>query len=720
MLHNTIQSVCRHCGTPVETNQPTDHNRHRITGPEWESTEGTPSPLGVTWLESEQAYNFAIDAANASDVTLLLYLEDELRVPCGLVQLDPLKNKSGPVWHCRVPISKAGDAVYYAYQIDGPTSNVADAWHAFDREKILLDPYARSVFFPVEFDREAARRPGSNAGRAALGRLDVCRCAFDWGTEPRILHGPDLVIYEMHVRGFTRDLSSGLSDELRGTFAGIVAKIPYLRELGVTAVELMPVFQFDPANEDYWGYMPLSFFAPHHAYSVNQSSCEQHSQFRELVRELHAAGMEVILDVVFNHTCEGDHRGPTYSYRGIDSATYYLESDDPKMPYANFSGTGNTLDTTNPAVRRLIMDSLRYWATEMHVDGFRFDLASVFSRKADGGVDLAQPPLFDQIASDPALSNIRLIAEPWDASGLYQLGASFPGRTWMQWNGRFRDCVQRFVRGDSGLIPDLMTRLYGSCDLFHDDVFHAFRPFQSVNYISSHDGFTMYDLVSYSRKHNEANGQGNQDGPHEYNRNNGWEGDKDVPQDVLSLRRRQMKNFCCLLMLSAGTPMFRMGDEFMQTQGGNNNPYNQDNKTTWLNWQRLEENQEVFRFFKRMIAFRKSHPSLARSTFWRDDICWFGAEQPVVDMSAESQVLAYHLCGASVADRDLYVMINGSDQPRIFGVHNQSLNWNRVIDTSLPVPFDIADADSEFPLETTNYRLNPRSVVVLVESEISH
>lgn len=714
MSHSTSQTICRHCGTSVVNDVDSSVS---IRGPEWEASEGTPSPLGVTWLESEQAYNFAIDTVNAAKVTLLLYLENELRVPWHSLQLDPLKNKSGPVWHCRVPISEAGDAVYYAYQIDGPVAKVTDTWHAFDPEKVLLDPYARSIFFPAKFKRNAARLPGPNGDSAPLGRLDVCRCPFDWGVEPRLRHGADLVIYELHVRGFTQHPNSGITDDARGTFAGVIEKIPYLKKLGITAIELMPVFQFDPSDENYWGYMPLNFFSPHHEYSTNQSSCEQHSQFREMVRELHTAGIEVILDVVYNHTCEGDDQGPTYSYRGIDNATYYIASNDAKFPYANFSGTGNTLNTSTPTVRRLILDSLRYWAKEMHVDGFRFDLASVFSRTSDGSIDLSQPPLFDQIAGDPDLANVRLIAEPWDASGLYQLGASFPGRTWMQWNGRFRDTVQRFVRGDRGLVPDLMTRLYGSSDLFPDDTFHAFRPFQSVNYVASHDGFTMYDLVAYNEKHNHANSHNNQDGPNEFNWNSGWEGVEQVPQEVVNLRKRQMKNFCCLLLLANGSPMFRMGDEFMQTQRGNNNPYNQDNETSWLDWQRLEENQEVFRFFKLMIAFRKSHSLLGCSTFWHDNVQWYGAEQPEVEMSANSQVLAYYLHGASPNDRDLYVMINGSSQPRVFSIHAETETiWNRVIDTSLPSPIDIVAPKAEVAFEKDSYRVNQRSVVVLAQS----
>ncbi len=688
--------------------------------PLWEKTDGTPRPLGVTWLEHDQQYNFALYAGDAATVTLQLYQKHELRVPCISVTLDPLLNKSGPIWHCRVPISEAGDAEYYAYQIDGPVDGAVLQWHAFDPEKVLLDPYARSVFFPECFNREAARSRGSNAGRAPLGRLDICRCSFDWTGEQRIRHGSDLVIYEMHVRGFTRHPSSDVVANNRGTFAGVVEKIAYLKELGITAVELMPVFQFDPEDNNYWGYMPLNFFSPNHAYSSHQSSCEQHGQFREMVRELHAAGIEVILDVVFNHTCEGDHRGPTYCYRGIDNDVYYVASGDSAFPYANYSGTGNTLDTAHPIVRSLIVDSLRYWVREMHVDGFRFDLASVFSRDSEGKISLQQPPLFDQIASDPELADIRLIAEPWDAAGLYQLGSSFPGQTWMQWNGRYRDTLQRFVRGDAGMVSDLMTRLYGSCDLFPDHPSRSFRPFQSINYITSHDGFTLYDLVSFNDKHNGANGHKNADGPIEYGCNSGWEGDINAPQHVLDVRKRQIKNFCCLLMLSAGTPMFRMGDEYMQTQGGNNNPYNQDNETTWLDWRRLKENEEVFSFFKRMIAFRKSHTSLGRSTFWRDDIRWFGAQSPEVDLSAESRTLAYHLRAGSSSERNLYVMINGSGEQRAFNLRMvAAIGWLRAIDTSLPSPLDVESGDDRGAFHATAYQVNPHSIVVMEDTELA-
>jgi glycogen operon protein len=546
--------------------------------------------------------------------------------------------------------------------------------------------------------------------------LDECQCAFNWNGDRHIRHEADLVIYEMHVRGFTRHASSGFPAEQRGTFGGVIAKIPYLVELGVTAVELMPVFQFDPQEDNYWGYMPLNFFAPHHVYATSPDQCGQRSEFRRMVQALHAAGIEVILDVVFNHTCEGDANGPTYSFKGIDNSTYYLVVENSPDQYLNFSGCGNTLHTSNSAVRRLVVDSLRYWATEMHVDGFRFDLASVFTRNTDGSVNLEDPPIFDEIASDPSLADVRLIAEPWDAQGIFLLGRRFPGALWMQWNSHYRDTLQRFVRGDAGLIGDLMTRLYGSSDLFPDGCANSLRPYQSVNYITSHDGFTLYDLVSYNRRHNEANGHGNTDGAKDFSDNRGVEGDGNVSAEVLRLRKQRVKNFVCLLMLSNGTPMFRMGDEFLHSQGGNNNPYNQDNETSWLDWRRLEEHHDVFRFFKEMIAFRKARPSISRSHFWRDDVHWFGPNGPV-DLSLSSQALAFHLSGRSVNGSDLYVLINGSHRPVTFRVQHGSLGvWRKLIDTAAESPRDISTSGFDGDAVLDILEIAPHSVAVLCQT----
>jgi len=681
----------------------------------WLSVEGAAVPLGVTWIAESESWNFAIYSKHAASVTLLIYTESDTVTPCVCMSLDYLRNKSGRIWHCRLRKSDLCGGQYYAWCIDGPDPESIENWHHFDGEKILLDPYAPAVHFPEEFDRQAAMEPGSNAGRAPLGVLVSNGRQFDWSGERHPFHESDLIIYEMHVRGFTRDPSSGVPAVRRGTFSGIVDKIPYLQELGVTAVELMPVFQFDPQEHNYWGYMTLNFFAPHEGYCVSPDATAHPDEFRAMVKALHEADIEVILDVVYNHTAEGNHYGPNYSFKGIDNSTYYMASGNPQEPFANYSGTGNTLNSSNRYVRRMILDSLRYWVQQMHVDGFRFDLASTFSRNADGSLNLSDPPIFGEIRADPVLGAVRLIAEPWDAGGAYQLGEFFPGTRWLQWNGRFRDDVRRFVRGDAGMVSALMYRLYGSDDLFPDRRIHAYHPYQSINYFASHDGFTLYDLMSYTQRRNHANGHDNSDGTVEnFSDNCGHEGDEGVSDAVLTRRRQQAKNFCCLLMLSNGTPMLLAGDEFLQTQSGNNNPYNQDNETAWLNWDRQRENADVFRFFRMMIAFRKSHPSLCRSRFWREDVCWYGPEGSV-DLSPESRQLAYFLNGASQQDDDLYVMINAGDAPTTFRIQDRGPEgWRRVVDTHRASPHDICEPP-HIPVGTERtYNVQPHSVVVFL------
>ncbi|QDT63421.1 glycogen debranching protein [Calycomorphotria hydatis] len=678
--------------------------------PTWESTEGGYDPPGATWIEGERAWNFVLYSVHAESVELLFYSEDNIRKPVATFEFDPLRNKSGPIWHCRLQVEKLNGARYYAYRVNGPPTG-RDNFHWFDHEKILLDPYAKSVYFPPEFDRMAASRPGPNDGRAPLGILEIDD-AYDWQGDRPIRHESDLIIYEMHVRGFTMSETSGVQQDARGTYRGIIEKIPYLQELGVTAVELMPVFQFDPDENNYWGYMPLNFFAPHGFYSMHAEAGDQRFAFREMVRELHKAGIEVILDVVFNHTCEGDQSGPIYSFKGIDNNLYYTASGHDEYPFANYTGCGNTLNAASPSVRHLVVESLRYWREEMHVDGFRFDLASVFCRKSDGSLDEQRPPIFDQIASSPGFADVRLIAEPWDAGGAYQLGRDFPGFLWMQWNAAYRDILQRFWRGDPGIISELMTRIYGSADYFPDDTYHASRPWQSINYVTSHDGATIYDLVSYTEKNNWANGEENRDGCHEYRTNCGYEGDEDVPEGVMVMRKRLAKNYFCMTLLSNGTPMFRMGDEFLQTQGGNNNPYNQDNETSWLDWSRLEQYFDVFRFVKEMVTFRKDHPTLCRSHYWREDIKWYGVG-PDVDWSESSRTLAFHLSGRSLGDVDLYVMINGYDKQLTFGIQAGSVgDWHVVVDTFRPSPNDIT-LDNDKPYRGVSFVVGPQSIVVL-------
>lgn len=680
----------------------------------WPRIEGSPTPLGVTYIAEDKAFNFALYSQNAREVTLLLYGADDFVTPLAEHWLEPLAHKTKRVWHCRLPEASLVDAAYYAYRVNGPAPHEPNQWHAFDPDKILLDPYAKKVFFPPGFSRSAACHPGSNAGRAPLGviRPEANSSIPLSGRRPR--HYSDAIIYELHVRGFTAGESSGIATEKRGTFAGLIEKIPYLQDLGVTIVELMPVHQFDPQENNFWGYMTLNFFCPHLRYAANQQAAI--AEFKQLVSALHGAGIEVILDVVYNHTAEANHTGPNYSFKGIDNASFYLMTHDPEEPYANFSGTGNTLNVSDPFVRNLILDSLRYWATEMQVDGFRFDLASILTRSEDGSMDWEDPPLLSAIRTDPILADTRLIAEPWDAAGAYQLGTGFPGMFWHQWNGQFRDDLRRFVRGDAGMVPKLMQRLYGSDDLFPDRIEEARRPFYSINYVISHDGFTLYDLVSYNERHNEANGHDNEDGtPDNFSWNCGVEGDDGVTADIAALRQRQAKNLFCLLMLSNGVPMFMAGDEFLHTQGGNNNPYNQDNTITWLNWNRLHENAGFFRFCRLMIAFRKAHPSICRSRFWRDDVRWRGVGASA-DLSYNSQSLAYYLKGGSLGDQDLYVMINAFTEPLVFTIVDGLYRpWYRVIDTGQNSPHDICEPGQEQQIFGVHYTVGPRSIVVLVQ-----
>ena len=680
----------------------------------WSQIEGSPAPLGVTWLESQQCFNFALFSRHATNVTLLLYTSDDLINPILRVALDYLIHKSGRIWHCRMALEKIGEARYYAYSIEGP-NNPAAEFRAFDPDKVLLDPYATLIFFPPNFRRSASIGRGSNAGKAPLAALQRRAAPSGLSFRTKLHHASDTIIYEMHVRGFTKRDNSGVSPNKRGTYAGVIEKIPYLKDLGVTTVELMPVFQYDPDERNYWGYMPLNFFSPHQVYAEASDPEQAVAEFKTLVKALHDANIEVIIDVVYNHTTEAGADGPTYSYRGICNSTYYL-LDSSMTHYRNDTGTGNVLRSAHPAVRKMIFESLGFWIEEMEVDGFRFDLASIFSRNDDGSINLEDPPLISEISSGAAWFGARLIAEAWDPAS-YELGRSFPGLSWSQWNGKFRDDVRAFIKGDSGKVSELMTRIYGSSDLFPDDLDNAYHASQSINYINSHDGFCLYDLVAYNNKHNLANGQNNNDGTDSnLSWNCGWEGDQDVPSEVMQLRKRQVKNFFTILMLSNGTPMFSAGDEFMNTQLGNNNPWNQDNETTWLNWDLLKENRDIFRFFKGMIAFRKAHPSLARSRFWRDDVSWYGVSGQV-DLGYWSHSLAFCLRGASQQDRDIYVMINGYWEDLNFRIQEgKPEEWVRLVDTSIPSPFDICEVKEAKIVASEPYEVKARSIVVLLRN----
>jgi isoamylase len=676
---------------------------------EWEKVEGSPWPLGVTWVESERAFNFALYSRHASGVTLLLYSENDFVHPFCSHTFDPILNKTGLIWHCLVPEKKLGGALFYGYRVDGPYDLTQG--QRFDPRKVLLDPFAPSVFFPPAFSRAVAKKPGSTDGRAPLGVLPVPPGPFDLSeeTRPRPRHTHDLIVYELHVKGFTARSNSGVSPQKRGTFAGLMEKIPYLVELGVTAVELLPIHQCDPQEGSYWGYMTLNFFSPHLQYAA---SADAALEFREMVRAFQAAGIEVWLDVVYNHTSEAGDDGPTYSYRGIDNKSYYLVKRE-SGEYFNDTGCGHTMNCGHPIVRALILTSLKHWAETTRIDGVRFDLASIFTRRLDGTVNTLDPPLIDEISLLGYLHDLRLVAEAWDI-GSYLLGRTFPGLQWRQWNGKFRDDVRSFVRGDPSMVGALMQRLYGSDDLFPEGPVKVYRPYQSVNFVTAHDGFCLYDLVAYNEKHNEANGHHNTDGTDDnVSWNCGWEGDEGVSSAVMALRRRQIKNFFCLLMLANGTPMFCAGDEFMNTQKGNNNPYNQDNETTWLDWGLLDRNRDMFRFFKCMIALRKTHRSIGRGRYWREDVQWHGTGA-AVDLSEQSRSVAYLLRGARLEDSDLYVMINGYWEDLAFTIQEgRAVEWRRVADTGLPSPDDIAEHGGGHPVSSLRYLVKARSIVVL-------
>jgi glycogen operon protein len=555
----------------------------------WTRVQGSPTPLGATWVESAQAWNFALYSTDATGVSLLIYGQSDFLHPIRSYALDLRFNKTIRVWHILVPTSDVPGAAYYGFKVAGPHN--PSAGQLFDSTKVILDPYARGIFLPHDFSRAAAISSGPNDGKAPLGILPSQSQPESANDERPMAHTHDLIIYELHLRNFTNDPSSGLDDAARGTYAGVIAKIPYLKELGITAVELMPVHQFDPQEGSHWGYMTLGFFSDHDGYARGGDAHNALAELRQLIDAFHAAGIEVILDVVYNHTTEGNQFGPNYSFRGIDNSTYYLLNPSDYSDFINDSGCGNDLRTAHPAVRQLVTDSLRYWAYTLNVDGFRFDLASILTRDENGALSL-DPPVISEISGDPRLSSLRLIAEAWDPAA-YELGRGFPGLTWRQWNGKFRDDVRSFVKGDPARVPALMTRLYGSSDLFYDDTLTQYRPYQSVSFIGCHDGLCLYDLVAY-----------NNDGQHSWNCIN--PGDDETSPAVATLRKRQVKNFCTLLMLANGTPMFSAGDEFMHSQNGNDNPYNVDDPSVWLNWGRLAANQDILRFFKYMIAFRKA------------------------------------------------------------------------------------------------------------------
>jgi len=676
---------------------------------------GSGYPLGPT-LHPE-GVNFSIFCRNGSSVSLLFFNEVNDVEPSRVVELNSHYNRSYHYWHIFVPGVKNGQL--YGYRINGPFDPANGHW--YDPDKVLLDPYAKAVAIPAAYDRYAF----AGRGKAAVPPMKsvvVDLSTYDWEDDTPLRRPfSQTVIYEMHVGGFTKDESSQVSAPLRGTYRGLIQKIPYLVELGITAVELLPVFQFDaqaaPKGKlNYWGYNPISFFALHQGYSAEPGPIKSFDEFRDMVKALHAAGIEVILDVVYNHTAEGGAEGPTYSFRGIDNAVYYLLDYNGKG-YLNFSGCGNTLNANQSVVKRMIIDSLHFWVQEMHVDGFRFDLASILSRD-ETGHPIANPPVLWDIETDPVLSGIKLIAEAWDAAGLYQLG-SFIGDSWKEWNGIFRDDVRRFMRGDEGALSKMVTRFVGSPDVFGES---AREPEQSINFITCHDGFTLHDLVSYNDKHNELNGENNRDGANEnYSWNCGVEGPSN-DRLICQLRHRQIKNFHALNLLSIGAPMILMGDEVCRTQSGNNNAYCQDNKMSWFNWNLQQEHKDVFRFVQLLIDGRlrrdtaHSHFNLSLNELLsKAKIAWHGVRINEPDWTYFSRSIAFTI--RSLQEKmEYHVIMNAFREPLCFQlpVPTTGKPWKRWIDTSLESPDDICSWRHAFPTNEKEYRVNARSIVVLI------
>jgi len=678
---------------------------------------GRPMPFGATIVPN--GVNFSVFSSAATGCTLVLFQKGESKP---VVEIPfPEEFRIGSVY-CMIVFDLDEERLEYGYRIDGPWE--PEHGHRFDRTKILLDPYAKTVG-----GRDVWLRP-PNWDDIYQHRARLVFEDFDWEADtPLEIPMEDLVIYEMHVRGFTQHPLSGVKH--RGTYAGIRDKIPYLKSLGVNCVELMPIFEFDEWENgrrhpetgawltNYWGYSTLAFFAPKAGFAATGRLGMQVDELKTLVKDLHRNGIEVILDVVFNHTNEGDHRGPTMSFRGLDNKTYYMLT--PGGFYYNFSGCGNTLNCNHPVVRNLVLDCLRYWTAEYHVDGFRFDLASILGRDQNGA-PLANPPLLESLAYDPVLARSKLIAEAWDAGGLYQVG-SFPayGR-WAEWNGKYRDALRRFLKGEMGVAREMAARIQGS-----PDVYPYRGPTASVNFVTCHDGFTLSDLVSYNDKHNEANGEYNNDGANDNNSwNHGAEGETDDPE-IARLRRRQIKNAVTLLMLSQGVPMLLMGDEFGRTQRGNNNAYCHDNEIAWVDWRLLEQNAELFRYAREVIAFRHAHPVLRRrepfahadvAASGYPDISFHGTEAWVPDWDGTSRVLAWMLCGkhARVADDYIYVAANAYWDALFFAppVLPPGMAWHVFANTSMAPPEDIHEVGKEPRLNDGRIMVGPRSLMVLV------
>ncbi|MDA7431265.1 glycogen debranching protein GlgX [Synechococcus sp. AH-601-O20] len=716
----------------VLNNSSLKRNPLEPTGKSYRTYQGSPHPFGST-VESD-GVNFSLYSSSATNVRLLIFNKPDDLDPVIEISLDSIENKSFNVWHIFVEGVKPG--MGYAYRVDGPH----EPWngHRFDLEKVLVDPYSKGNCFKL-WDRGSACVPGDNLHKS-LRSVVIDVNTYDWeDDQPLKRPMAETIVYEMHVGGFTKSPTSGVNHP--GTYLGLIEKIPYLKSLGITAVELLPVFSFDHTDifkefegrelKNYWGYSTMGYFAPHQDYCINDDITKHLNEFRDMVKALHKAGIEVILDVVYNHTDEGNHQGPMFSFKGIDNSSYYYltGSDGNKDFYYDYTGCGNTFNCNHPVGEKLIIDSLRFWVKEMHVDGFRFDEGSVLSRGEDG-VPLEHPPVVWSIELDDLLGQAKVIAEAWDAAGLYQIG-TFPGARWAEWNGKYRDCIRGFVKGDPGLLGELAGRLTGSADLYQ---YRHHEPTNSVNFVCAHDGFTLYDLTAYNEKHNWANGEGSNDGIDDnVSWNCGVEGET-TDSWINDLRQRQVKNFAVTHMLSMGVPMIVAGDEFMRSQGGNNNTYCHDNEINWFDWNKIgaKDSQDMIRFWSLLIQKRKKYIDHFKGKYFSgesnkyglSDISWHGTKlySPGWDDS-QARCLAMTLGDTaqdSNQDLNIHVMFNMYWEALDFEIPKvNGLRWYRAIDTSLPSPNDISLVEDQVPIDESTYTLTARSVVVLASRATS-
>lgn len=642
----------------------------------------------------DQGVQFVVFSRAATEMRLLLYDNVDDMEPTEVIDFDRDTDRWGDIWSLFVPGVATGQL--YHFQSNGPFDPGRGL--RFDPNARLVDPYAKALAGHFQPSTDGIIRPP---------KCVVMDDYYDWAGDRHLRHPlSETVVYEMHVRGFTQSETSGV--DAPGTYLGVIEKIPYLKKLGITAVELMPVHEFPinnfdgstPSRPNYWGYDPLAFFAPHRGYAFDSAPGAQVNEFKQMVKALHEAGIEVILDVVFNHTCEGNEHGPVLSFKGLENSVYYMLANGGEH-YKNYSGCGNTINGNHPIVREMIFHCLRHWVHNYHIDGFRFDLASILSRDRNGDL-VPSPPLVEAIGEDPLLADTKIIAEAWDAAGAYQVG-SFGDLRWAEWNGRYRDDVRRFWRGDSGMLGPFATRFAGSSDLYH----HTGRlPYCSINFITSHDGFTLNDLVSYRDKHNFDNGENNRDGDNNsYSCNNGVEGPTNRKL-IDDLRLRQIKNMLLSLMLSQGVPMMVSGDEGRRTQHGNNNAYCQDNDVSWVDWKRIEKNKQLLRFVQTLIRFRRNQPTVRQTQFLTGrknghgplpDVCWFDAHEGEIDWHSSNLTLACLLSAPGPEDdpkkqaRDILLMFNANNEGHEFVVPREIRErpWRLFIDTAEPYPNDI-------------------------------